>query len=99
MKLNIHRELAKYRLVCIRAHEQLMRMREVQQENQSNGPSWDAEVESAIYCALESVERTIHNDICDSFEDREDKMSNVENVDPPNVRDHRAGQTSPGEAK
>jgi hypothetical protein len=59
-----------------------MRLREVQQENQSNGagPSWDAEVESAIHCALQSVEKSIHKDICDTFEFQDN---------PPNVRGPR----------
>jgi hypothetical protein len=73
--MNIHREMAKYRLICIRAHEQMLRLREVQQADQSTpidgvGASWHAEIESEIYCALQSVERKIHNDICDSYDDK-----------------------------
>lgn len=83
--MNVHREMAKYRLICIRAHEQLLRLREVQQENQQNGtePSWDSEVESLIYCALKSVESKIHDDFCNAFEFWDN---------PPNAPDQGAGK-------
>ena len=75
--MNIHREMAKYRLIFIRAHEQWTRLSEVQHENenQSNGagPSWEAEAEEAILCAIVSVEQTLRKDICDSFDFGKDR--------------------------
>lgn len=74
-QMNIYRELAKYRAVCCRVHEQHQRMLDVHRDRQQNGDgaSWEMEVELAIHVAMQSVEQKMRKDICGALDDRDDK--------------------------
>lgn len=71
--MNIHRELAKYRLACLRSQEQRVRLQEAHHEAQEHGSdmTWDIEIESSLYVAISGVETALHNEICDAFDFRE----------------------------
>ena len=91
---NIYRELAIYRTLVIRQHEaseRLFSAHEGEEENGAKrGDSWQAEVESLVFCAIDNLMRNRGDLICNAFDDASDV--------PPNAPGHGAGakETSDG---
>ncbi len=80
--MNIHREMAVYRLLILRAQEAFQRKMDALGQAQNNGDSivdgWEVETETRIHLALDGLVRKQCNDICDAFEDREAEVGNVD---------------------
>lgn len=75
--MNIHRELAIYRLFVVREHEAIVNMREEIDAVEENGDTdrWQLYCEQRISLAMGALEREQRNKICEAFEDKEDKGS------------------------
>jgi hypothetical protein len=79
--MKIHREMAVYRLLILRAQEAFQRKLDALGEAKSNGEGivdgWEVETETRIHLALDGLVRKQCNDICEAFEDRESEVGNV----------------------
>ena len=77
--MNIHKEMAIYKILVLRSSEALQRMNDAKSDAQENGDdtgnSFRVLAESSIFCALDQLARSKCNEICDAFEKKDQKTN------------------------